>query len=753
MEGNEELNRPPAYDEVEHLAGNIPPLDLSKSAGSAQTSTVTKDQCIVHLKFLAALADLRDTIGREDKLFGIKDSQADRIQDDTRGALVRIREKRWAVYTSRAVYRFALWWELCVPTSGPLPTLEDLTKSSYYAVTNCKHRVSWNKDNMPPLDVMMVWHAYMLNPRSFLEDCIRNAKMSFWASGFPWDVINDCIDNQSFNYVVGNTARKNFEEKTGLKWDNLDDPPNRPVQCPSCQVPVFVPWTAGRMGNSSSKLFEDCYGYADKNFQAYCHVCNFSINHEKLRVAKFKRDLEALMRKHRPMPGTVYTLEGIPEAVVPQRLHGETFPNCLMMTLGDDLLRLADSKSNSSTTMVTIRDFFEDKIKNQNIIRIAKDSSRGVLSRDERICLRRMMSRYWDNNSQFALDLVGAVIRQGTFVQKMDDIDWLHSPALVATMDRLIEKYRIFFKIMTDHPGRMAVPTLDVDLAWHTHQLSPPRYFSFSVMQSSLRTFIDHDDKVEESRLSDAFAWTSKAYKKVTNGGIYSECTCWYCEAIRVPDLGGIFVSSATARAREAAENLHNRPDISSNPFKNAHISAHNAVHPPGTSFDRASLKIIQLKNLHDKHRRRAEKRKRKSKQGQSSEKSAHEQRAYQDIPIVWGYAYAPGLYGPYMCDPGISADAYPHNPSCMNTTPGAAGNCVGGTCGGTVAAGGCGGYTVGGCSGGVPGGCGSGSGGFAGGGCGGSGGGGCSGGGGSGGGAGCGGGGGGGGGGGCGGC
>jgi hypothetical protein len=33
--------------------------------------------------------------------------------------------------------------------------------------------------------------------------------------------------------------------------------------------------------------------------------------------------------------------------------------------------------------------------------------------------------------------------------------------------------------------------------------------------------------------ISDGFAWTSKMYRRATNGGIYSECTCWYCEATR----------------------------------------------------------------------------------------------------------------------------------------------------------------------------------------------------------------------------
>ncbi|KAL1880934.1 hypothetical protein Plec18167_003469 [Paecilomyces lecythidis] len=651
MTQNQEIDRPPTYDEVEPLAANIPPLDLSKSAGSAISSTVTKDQCIVHLKFLAALADLRDTISSEDKLFGIEDSEADRIQHDAVGARVRIREKRWAIYTSRAVHRFTLWWDLCLPTSGSLPTLDDMMNPVYSSITNGKDKVPWNRDNMPPLDVLMVWHAHMLNPRAFLEDCIRNAKMGFWATGFPWGVINNCIDNNSFNYEPGDIAKKDFEEKTGLSWDNLDDPPNRSLPCPSCQRSVSVPWTAGRMGNYLATLFDDCYGYADRGFQVTCPGCGLSINHEKLRVAKFNKDVHALVESQRPVPGTFFNIEGVPIAVMPPQLHGQFFPNRLVMTLADDLLLLTNPKLSRSTTMATLRDFFEEKLKDHDLVKKAKNSMRWRLTRNERIAVRRMMSRYWDNSSPFALDLVGAVIRQGTFVQKMDNIDWLHSPALVATMDRLIEKYRVFFTIMVDNPTRMAVPTLDVDLAWHTHQLNPPRYYTYSVVKTPFKTFIDHDDKVEESKLSDSFAWTSKVYKKITNGGLYSECTCWYCEAIRAPDLSGLFVSSATTRAREAAENLHNRPDVSSDPSKNAHISAHNAVRPPQApgQADRSRLKVTQLRTVYEKHRRRAEKRKSKSKQGPDSEKHARDQRAYNDVPMVWGLAYAPVFWGPYM--------------------------------------------------------------------------------------------------------
>ena len=72
------------------------------------------------------------------------------------------------------------------------------------------------------------------------------------------------------------------------------------------------------------------------------------------------------------------------------------------------------------------------------------------MSRGEKVAIRKMMSRYWDNSCSFALDLVGAVIRQGSFVEKMHNIDWLHSPALPSTMARLITKYDRFMSLMSD---------------------------------------------------------------------------------------------------------------------------------------------------------------------------------------------------------------------------------------------------------------------------------------------------------------
>ncbi|KAL5361897.1 hypothetical protein BJX96DRAFT_166243 [Aspergillus floccosus] len=735
--------QPPTYSEVDQPLSIIPPLDLSQNAGLSIDTTVTQDECVVHLKFLATLADLRETVASTKGLFGIPDPIPELLGQSLNEALAKVKEKRWAVYTSRAAERYAAWWKACVPSSRSPVRLSDFERETYSNITDGDIPLPWSRHKLPPLDVLMVWHAHMLNPRAFLEDCIRHGKMSLWTAGFPWRLIHECTDDHNLVYEPGETARGNFYRRTSLQWDNLQDGLEKLLKCPRCEDPVSVPWTEGVASILPGETWQVCHGFADKKFAATCPTCEFIIDHEKLKVDKFRKDVIALAHSKLPMPGTFYNLRGVPEACtdLQRRKTQSSLPNRLLQAIYEDVMDFTDAKAGKCPSVTALRDLLESKLKDRKVMRVVNSASVGTtLYPVEKIAFRRMMSRYWDNVGPFALDLVGAVIRQGTFIQKMDDIDWLHSPTVKETMLRLIQKYAVFFSIMATNPRRMAVPTLDVDLAWHTHQLTPYRYYTYSTymsfMGSRFPIFIDHDDKVAEDALSDGFEWTSKMYKKITNGELYSECTCWYCEAIRASDLySRLSISSSTAKARSAADDLHNRPDISSDPSKNPHISAHNAVHPTEDSKrDARRMKFLQLQSNYEKARRRAEKRSGNKKGGDRRDANDPGLYAY---PLVWGYPVAVPYYGPYTCDPGVNADTYPCNPACMNLAVGGHGNCAAGTCGGAVAAGGCGGLAgSGGCAsggGGAGGGCGGssggggcGGGGGGGGGCGGGGGGGC---------------------------
>lgn len=138
-------------------------------------------------------------------------------------------------------------------------------------------------------------------------------------------------------------------------------------------------------------------------------------------------------------------------------------------------------------------------------------------------------------------------------------MDWIHSPAVRGTMMRLILKYGRFTELMALYANHMAVPTLDVDLAWHTQQLSPHAYYQWMVSKTG--KFIDHDDKVDENKLSGAFEWTSKAYQDNFNE-VYSECTCWYCEAVRASHVSTVGQVFHVSKSEKSEFRPRTRPDL-----------------------------------------------------------------------------------------------------------------------------------------------------------------------------------------------
>ena len=364
---------------------------------------------------------------------------------------------------------------------------------------------------------------------------------------------------------------------------------------------------------------------------------------------------------------------------------------------------IADKKSSIPGNMDKVREELEKGFADGDYINISNGRKP---TKEERIALRRMMSCYWDNASPFSLDLVGAVIRQGTFVEKMHRINWIHSPAAKFSMQRLLVKYDRYLAILAKSgDARIAVPTLDVDLAWHTHQLCPPMYFRHTV--ALLSRFLNHDDKIEDTVLSDAFEWTSKTYQKMYNE-LYSECTCWYCEAIReshASSLSGLnlrkkFGGKASVIEKQLNQ-VHSAKDQSA---EMNHISAHNSIKPEGTS-DRA----IRERNMKIKLERDYKKAVVKAR------KQGRDIPARDDYYYAYGYPLYMPVYVPYEGDPCVSEGMYTANPSCASYAAGASGNCAAGSCGGGVAAGACGGG--GSCSGGDSGG---GDGGGCGGGCGG---------------------------------
>ncbi|VUC35479.1 unnamed protein product [Clonostachys rosea] len=128
-----------------------------------------------------------------------------------------------------------------------------------------------------------------------------------------------------------------------------------------------------------------------------------------------------------------------------------------------------------------------------------------------------------------AEELRDAVKRQFSFVEKMHDHLWIRSPGLEGTLERAINRYDEFLELMRRESGTILIPTLDIDLVWHTHQCMASQYAQD--VRARVGRFINHDDKIAAAELNSGFDQTAGLYMKHF-GKNYRICGCWECELL-----------------------------------------------------------------------------------------------------------------------------------------------------------------------------------------------------------------------------
>ncbi|KAK8213299.1 hypothetical protein M8818_002598 [Zalaria obscura] len=150
---------PPDYD-PEDVA---PPPDLT--AGFAklrlapgQDTVPMPDECTAHLKLLECFYRLRQKIGSSDGLFGISNSALRPLSEEPSFKepefLAKLAEKRWAIYVSRAVDRFARWRDAIAPTTAYLDMSiqQDLDAMGSYVNPSAEHpSIEFNREMVPPI--------------------------------------------------------------------------------------------------------------------------------------------------------------------------------------------------------------------------------------------------------------------------------------------------------------------------------------------------------------------------------------------------------------------------------------------------------------------------------------------------------------------------------------------------------------------------------------------------------------------------
>ncbi|KAI0469602.1 hypothetical protein F4859DRAFT_487203 [Xylaria cf. heliscus] len=376
-------------------------------------------ECAVHLELLQAFRYLRVEVLSSRKLddaFGIKPEnrtvfRKKRVYQGTGSGWVREpvklrddtfekrREEKWPLYLRLAASRF-LYWIAAVEAEFGRPNARDQPLP------------------VPPIDVLMVWHALLLNP-SWFRSFEQTAELKHLSTvAFPWEHIHAAINSSSRNWLFQLSEKDQawFRDKCGMH--------------------------------------PDLFGFLTKKHQSLL-VSNGLTNY-----GTSSNDGEE---------------------------HGLNQETLSKLSSGNSISDAADLRF--------------------------LDSCRVAASK-----------------SNIVEKLVDAVKRQSAFVDKMDKQLWIRSPAIEGTLDRGITRYGRFLKLFKLYPKRMLVPTLDIDLVWHTHQCSPSQYAL--VTTEIAGRFIDHNDKLGTATLDPAFEST-KALYRIRFADEYRICNCWDCEALR----------------------------------------------------------------------------------------------------------------------------------------------------------------------------------------------------------------------------
>ncbi|RDB14774.1 hypothetical protein Hypma_016304 [Hypsizygus marmoreus] len=647
---------PPSYS-VQASNSNAPPpsyaFPVTFSIGQERTNgpLINRSQIKGHLALLHAFYRLRTDI---DALDARAKTRLPFMPDD--------KDRRWAWFVGLAVERFSIW-------------CSSLRQSDTYRLV---------EEFLPPLDVLMVWHAYMLNPGWYAEDCIRIPALKQLSQ--VERIFSSSLGTKLQTILTFEPSEERIQywnSKTHREFDPLEDASQyqmKTIRCPKCTRFLNV-----------ALMTAEGTGYLQQNFAIYCthSSCDSSLIITKA-VLGVRKLTEDLVRQESEgarsyLAGTIRT----PTATA-DLARGKI--------VKDSVLKASKftqpEGSSKKEWILSIMHQNQHSPVHMQITMASKMRARGGR------LVRRIFSAYNDDH-EFSVDLIGAVIRQGSFVRKMHDLHWTEPNFFDNREDEValqhaISRYHAFLDLMAASPMAFLVPTLDIDLAWHTHQLLADQYDWDC--QTFVGRYIDHDDKIDEDTLSSAFDLTCRAWKNRFDVQ-YTHCGC---------PLPGDTIGQKLSRLI-SSYNLKSSyliPPDREDLLAGTHPSDHNAVF----AFHRKHAGEAAQNRRREKFKKRQQRDAELAKNGKLDRKQID--RSYQHDPA---FLVPVPLF--YYYPVGAACAAYTGNVVNSPSGGGIGGCAVGaGACGTGGAAcgsgGGCGGGGGGGGDGGGGGGCGGGCGG-----------------------------------------
>lgn len=376
------------------------------------------------------------------------------------------------------------------------------------------------------IDILMVWHTYMLNPTDFEGDRWRVAfKLP---DAFPLADVVKRIDKTTYVYQRHEFVPVAPSEKHDGDTAFVPPPPAyetharhlieiHPVEtkvrikCFFCKREHDVPLVGT----------PDSPGYATTKLYYRCTNCFRYITHEKLKIRRLCDDLVVARRGNTCLAGISDFKFGRSCLTVSQCLAGTAW-SMTAAQLGD-YMGWSFSGIRTYVLAQAIKDRRLRPLRDQKYW----GKSPKQFRRNMRASLSAIGKAYADTELFASLNLAAATQRQASFISNMERIGWLDigrwDQGEFYLLQKAAARYHAFLDLMRAHSGAFLSPTLDIDLAWHTHQLQGSKYGRET--QQFLGRTLNHDDKVADVRLKMAYDDTATLWAK-RFGVPYSGCGC-----------------------------------------------------------------------------------------------------------------------------------------------------------------------------------------------------------------------------------
>ncbi|KAG9113869.1 hypothetical protein FRC07_007714, partial [Ceratobasidium sp. 392] len=483
---------PPSYE-------NDPALPTTFKIGKSYTPPLIAPSLVrKHLFVLAAFQTLRRNV----EAASYEDSGLDPIPTA---------DVKWGIYLLRANHRFGLWLDKIVKrperVRGEIGELTD--------------------GEIPPIDVLVLLHAYLLNPVNYYEDTENTYKTLKTIGGFPLDRVGGSqmkrLDGNEVVYTPSVQQVEEWELATQQPYvlpliTTLEDMVD--LTCPMCgNQDLRAPWLTNLTSTDVGDVTTG-QGYAQSGFRVTCQNCQGAVTKQAMQAERFARDFVRVRNELR-QGRDAWFLNSLINVHTgkPAPTSATTFAKLTVDTILD-----LDETSTYPPHIALGHYFGWDLTEAQRLIE-AGFRRRGGTRAWMGDSISRMM-RAFRTREPVSLDVVGAAMRQYKFTTRMEELGWtdkLYFGAHPELITSVITQYHLFLDLFAHSPSRPLVPTFLVDLGWHTHMLNAETY-----REDSMRLFgryMNHDDKVEEGKLASAFDETSRLWKSRFNGS-YSNCGC-----------------------------------------------------------------------------------------------------------------------------------------------------------------------------------------------------------------------------------